>query len=161
MIKIKDFSEMFPFENEIVMKQIEGLSHAESLIQPQPGGNCMNWVLGHLDDSLLSLLKILDGKMPENLPDLKRYGYGSDPVREDGPGVLPLKELVSIYSLLTQAITDRLSQMTEADFKEEIDLWSGKTNRGYGALFYFFHTTYHIGQLEQGRNRAGKTEKVI
>jgi hypothetical protein len=142
-------------------EQTEGLTHQESLLQPQPGGNCLNWVMGHLVVNLVDILKVLDGVMPSGLPDLAHYGFGSEPVHGDEPGVIELPVLVDAYALLTKTITDRLAQMSEADFDEEIEFWQGQSRRGYVAFFYFFHNTYHIGQLEQLRNLAGKTEKVI
>jgi hypothetical protein len=161
VIHIEDYVKMLSMEHKIVLDQTTGLTQADSLIQPQPGGNCLNWVLGHLSENLLTILSTIAGQVPEGLPDLQRYGYGSEPVCGEGPGVLPLKTLVESYGLLTSAITARLSQMNQDEFEEKIDFWQGNFRRGYVAFFYFFHNTYHLGQLEQLRNLAGKTEKVI
>lgn len=161
MIHIEDYAKMLSGEHEIVMQQTAGLTHADSLLQPQPGGNCLNWVMGHLVGNLIEILQVIGGECPPDLPGLTHYGYGSDPIREEEEGVLPLDELLDAYSKLTEVVLQRLSQMTEDNFEEEIDFWQGKTRRGYVAFFYFFHNTYHIGQLEQLRNLAGKTEKVI
>jgi len=32
----------------IVAMNVDGITQKESLVQPQPAGNCLNWVLGHL-----------------------------------------------------------------------------------------------------------------
>ncbi len=32
----------------VVKQNVDGLTQEESLIQPQPGGNCLNWNVGHL-----------------------------------------------------------------------------------------------------------------
>ncbi len=32
----------------VVRRCVDGFSQEESLIQPQPEGNCLNWVVGHL-----------------------------------------------------------------------------------------------------------------
>jgi hypothetical protein len=111
--------------------------------------------------NLVDILKVISGELPADMPNLTHYGYGSDPVRGEEQGVLPLQVLLDTYDILTEVVVDRLSQMTEEDFEKEIDFWQGKTRRGYVAFFYFFHHTYHLGQLEQLRNLAGKTEKVI
>ncbi len=161
MITKDEYSSMIAMEHGILHKQIEGLTHEDSLIQPQPGGNCLNWVMGHLVGALEYILHVLGAESPPGLPDLAHYGYDSEPVQCDGPGVVDLHELVDAYGLLTNAITEQIAQMREADFDEEIDTFQGKVRRGHAALFYFFHKAYHIGQLEQLRNLAGKTEKVI
>ena len=161
MITKDDYSNVIAMEHGILLKQIEDLTHADSLIQPQPGGNCLNWVMGHLVGALEYILNVLGAEPPPGLPDLAHYGHNSDPVQCDGPGVVDFHQLVDAYGLLNNAITARLEQMDEADFDEEIDTFLGKVRRGHAALFYFFHKAYHIGQLEQLRNLAGRTEKVI
>ena len=161
MITKDDFAKMLSGELDILSRQTEGLTHQESLLQPQPGGNCLNWVMGHLVVNLLDILKALGGVAPSNLPELDHYGFGSEPVRGNEPGVIELPVLVDAYALLTKTITDRLAQMSETDFDQQIEFWQGQSRRGYVAFFYFFHNTYHIGQLEQLRNLAGRTEKVI
>lgn len=161
MITKDDFAKMLSSELDILIKQTAGLAHEEGLLQPQPGGNCLNWVMGHLVVNLVDILNVLDGVAPFGLPDLAHYGYGSEPVICDETGVIKLQVLIDAYALLTKVITDRLALMSEADFDEEIEFWQGQSRRGYIAFFYFFHNTYHIGQLEQLRNLAGRTEKVI
>lgn len=161
MIQIDDFAKMLQGEADILCQQTDGLSHADSLLQPHPGGNCLNWVLGHLVVNLVEILDVINGEQPEDLIDLKRYKINSEPIRGEGEGVHQMLTLVESYQRLTEVIVNRLAQMSEAYFDEEIDFWQGKKRRGYIAFFYFFHNTYHIGQLEQLRNLAGKTEKII
>jgi len=161
MITKDDYAKMLSGEHEIMLNQTDGLTHEDSLIQPQPGGNCLNWVMGHLVENLVEILNILGGDLPPDLPDLSHYGYGSEPIHGDEAGVINLQVLMNAYGRLTKGITDRLDRMMESDFDEEIDFWQGQARRGYVAFFYFFHHSYHLGQLEQLRNLAGRTEKVI
>jgi hypothetical protein len=161
MINKDEYSNMIAMKHGIVLKQIEDLTHADSLIQPQPGGNCMNWVMGHLVLCLVDIQDVLGGEHPPGLPDLSHYGYASEPVKCDGPGVVDLHELVDAYGVLVNAITEQLAQMDDAVFDEEVEIFLGKVRRGFAALAHFFHNSYHIGQLEQLRNLAGRTEKVI
>jgi len=161
MIQVDDFSKMLSGELDILRKQTDGLTTKDSLLQPQPGGNCLNWVMGHLVVNLVETLEVLEVDLSEDLPDLTRYRIGSEPIRVEEVGVLALDNLVDLYEQLTNKIVDRLSQMNEAEFEEEIDFWQGKSRRGYVAFFYFFHNTFHLGQLEYLRNLAGKTEKII
>jgi hypothetical protein len=161
MIQIDDFSKMLSGEAEIVRQQTNGLSQADSLLQPQPGGNCLNWVMGHLVENLVEILKVVQAELPPDLPDLSRYLINSEPIRGEEDGVFPLEVLIETYNQLTEMITRRLSVLDEEYFDQEVDFWQGKARRGYIAFFYFFHNTYHIGQLEQLRNLAGKTDKII
>ena len=161
MITIEEFSKMLAGEQDLMLKQLDGLSHADSLLQPQPAGNCMNWVIGHLVVNLADILTTLGGELPADLPNLEHYGFGSEPILCEETGVLQLPVLLEAYAGLDTRITERLDQMTDADFDEKIDFFQGPNRRGYVAFFYFFHHSYHIGQLEQLRNLAGHTEKLI
>ena len=73
MINKTEFAKMLSNEYQMIMPQVADLTQADSLLQPQPGGNCMNWVLGHYADSLINLLTVLEGTLPEDLPSLERY----------------------------------------------------------------------------------------
>jgi len=161
MITKDEFAKLLTFELDIMLKQVDGLSQADSLLQPEPGGNCLNWVMGHLVVNLVDILKTLGGEPFTSLPELARYEIGTEPIHGQEAGVLDLQVLVETARQLTGMITDRLDQMTEAEFDEEIEFWQGKSRRGYVAFFYFFHHSYHLGQLEPLRNLAGRTEKVI
>jgi hypothetical protein len=161
MINKNDLSNLLEEIYGLMLKQVDGLSHADSLIQPQPGGNCLNWVMGHLVDNLADILEFLGGKRPTDLPDLSHYGFGSEPVLGDGPGVQKLEVLIDTYTQLNAQVVNRLAEMDASDFDEEIDYFRGKGRRGYVVFFFFYHHSYHIGQLEQLRNLAGRTEKIV
>ncbi len=161
MINKTEFAKMLSNEYQMILQQVADLTQADSLLQPQLGGNCMNWVLGHYADSLINLLTVLGGTLPEDLPSLECYRRESEPILEEAEGVLRLNVLVQSCDKLTTAITTRLDLLSEQDFDAEINLWGSKARRGWWAFFFFFHNTYHLGQLEYLRNLAGKTEKVI
>jgi hypothetical protein len=161
MITISDLNKMLSIEHELIHDQTNGLSHADTLIQPQPGGNCMNWVLGHLLESQVSMLKALDGNSPVDPVTLARYKRESAPITADGEDVLSLEDLLVGHDKVYAAIAARLTEMSEADFDVEIQQGERKVLRGWRVFFLHFHYTYHIGQLEQLRQLAGKTEKVI
>lgn len=161
MINKDEFARMLADEQALMLKQVDSLSHEDSLLQPQPGGNCLNWVMGHLVLNLADILEFLGGARPADLPNLEHYGFGSEPVVGDGPGVLKLPMLVETYIKLNGLVTEYLARMSAADFDDEIEYFQGKDRRGYVVFFFFFHHCYHLGQLEHLRNLAGRTEKII
>ena len=161
MITIQDFIRLLTMENNLIHDQTNGLTQADTLIQPLPGGNCMNWVLGHLLESQISMLKALDGISPIDPVLLDRYKRESAPIKLHGEGVMTLQSLLEGHDTLNAAIVNRLSEMNEVDFEVEIQQGERKVIRGWRVFFLHFHYTYHIGQLELLRQLAGKTEKVI
>ncbi len=161
MITIQDFLRMLSNEQNVIKMQTQGLTQADALVQPQPGGNCMNWVLGHTLDNQVTLLKLLGGEPPIQDPELAIYQRESAPIRSDGPGVLPLERLLEYHNQVQERLAARLADMDDADFAKEIQFRDRTTTLGWRVFFLHFHYTYHIGQLELLRQLAGKTEKVI
>lgn len=161
MITAKEYQSMLEGNLEIIKEQIQGVSDSEMLIQPPNGGNCMLWTLGHLTESLITILRFLDGGKPEGLADLSRFERGSEPILGPEPGLVTASELMDAYQVLHQSILEKLDPMTEADFDEKVPGFGQPARRGYMLFFMEFHHAYHIGQLELLRNLAGHNEKVI
>jgi len=169
MITISEYARMLEMEQDIIHLQTEGLSDADLLTQPPNGGNCMEWVLGHIADGLATILRVLDALPPENLPDLRRYRRGSAPILGPAAGLLGRRmieqrqiQAKEALDMLQAAAQTRLAEMDEAAFDEEIIIFGDQARRrGWWALFVLFHHSYHVGQLEILRNIAGKTDKII
>ncbi len=106
------------------------------LIQPPNGGNCMLWTLGHLTESLIPILRFLDGKKPEGLTDLSRFERGSEPILGPEAGLMTASELMTAYEVLHQAVLEKLEPMTDADFDEEVPGFGRPARRGW---MLFFH----------------------
>ena len=52
----------FGISSRVLEKNLEGVSHEESLVNPQAGGSCLNWVLGHLTRSRNQALALFGQK---------------------------------------------------------------------------------------------------
>jgi hypothetical protein len=161
MFKINELINILALEQDVILAQTDGLTQADTLLQPQPGGNCMNWVLGHLLENQVSLLEVLGGASPLDATPLARYRRNSEPVKGTEADIMPLESLLNGHTLVHQAITDRLDKLTEADLDQETQFGDRLVKRSWYLLFMHFHYTYHVGQLEQLRQLAGRTEKVI
>ena len=161
MITAKEYQSMLEDNLELIKEQIKDVSDSEMLIQPPNGGNCMLWTLGHLTESLIPILRFLDGEKPEGLVGLSRFERGSGPVLGPKAGLMTASELMTAYEVLHQAVLEKLEPMTDADFDEEVPGFGRPARRGWMLFFMEFHHAYHIGQLELLRNLAGHTEKII
>jgi hypothetical protein len=150
-----------PFIHNIIHTQTECLTHADTLIQPHPSGNCMNWVLGHLLENQISLLSLLGGESPVEAGLLERYQRDSEPVTGDGPGVLSLSTLLAGLDRVESSLQTRLAELNDTDFTREIEFRGRTITVGWRGIFLNFHFTYHIGQLELLRQLAGRSEKLI
>jgi len=126
----------------------EGLTHAQSLIQPPAGWNCMNWIVGHIACYRNRILGILD--LPPTLdPAIAgRYPRDSAPVLGDEPGIGQLADLVAAIEASQSGIEAGLAALTGARADEAITLGSFTMSRTDFMVFYMRHEAYHTGQLE-------------
>lgn len=159
MLTAQDLSKAFTRNVWIVVAQSEGLSHEDSLLQT-PHVNCLNWVLGHLAEGRDQVLALL-GEPPVLGAEGERYRRESDPIKGEGPGVVPLDRLLAVLKEGQERIAAALSGLSGEALAEE--RCSGERVQPLGTLLYFayFHDTYHTGQTELLRALAGKTDKVI
>ena len=158
MITKEDFKDLFNTWEWILDVQTKDLSQEDLLTQPQPGGNCMLWVLGHMVNSLSAMVIELGGSVPTVASTYERFAPGSEPVlgyEKDLPSLDKIKE---DFGAISKMAIQALDKQSEEFFAEEAS--DGQTNGG-SLLFSSFHLSYHSGQLEYLRNLAGKTEKVI
>lgn len=161
MITIKDYTVLLSIIHSILKKQTDGLTQADSLIQPQPSGNCMNWVVGHLLANQVLLLHMLEAEIPFDESELAAYQMDSAPITCEGPGVLPLERLLEYHDRAYACVLARMGEMSDADFNREFQGEDRMLPLHWGVFFRQFHLTYHLGQLELLRQLAGKTEKII
>jgi len=145
----------------IIERQVDGLSHDDSLVQSPYNINCLNWVLGHIANGRDDLLELLGRERMMDEDDAAQYKRESEPITEDGPGVLPLEELLDILHNSTSELGDVLERLTAEQLAEERD-WGGNTSTvAEWCQFFYFHDTYHTGQTDLLRQVAGKNDKVI
>ncbi len=161
MISIGDFMKMLNLEQGIIKLQTEGLTTADTLVQPQPSGNCMNWVLGHTLDSQIIMLKLMGEKSPIPEEELALYTRNSEPITGESTGVLSLEQLLAYHARVNDVLLSCLEQMDEADFEQKVESEGRTGTLAWMVFFRQFHYTYHLGQLELLRQLAGKMEKLI
>jgi len=160
MIKPSSLVRAYERNTKIIEMQADGLSHADSLIQTDYNINCLNWTIGHIvgyRDASLDLL----GVPPVMGAAADRYARESDPIVADGPGVLPLVELVALVRRSQEQLAEAVAAMALDDFLEERSSGDRTSTLGSMMFFNYFHDTYHTGQTELLRQVAGKDDSII
>jgi hypothetical protein len=152
-----------PFKRNlwVLNRQVEGLTHADSLHQPEPRGNCLNYLLGHL---MIGRDKVLDMLGKEKLlceDEKTRYDSDVEPITGDGEGVINFERLLDMMSESTGLIEEALKKHTPEDMEQEVEVGQNTATLGYWIEFFGWHDTYHIGQTEYLRQLAGTDDKVI
>ncbi|MGL4647809.1 MAG: DinB family protein, partial [Caldilineaceae bacterium] len=138
--------------------QLDNLQHADSLIQPSEGGNCLNWLLGHVVDSRAWMLRLVGLPASFDAAPYERYKRDSDPIRA-AEEALPLEQLRADFGAAQAPL---LEWLTTAPPESQDAIPEGSSRSVIEQIaFLVWHEATHLGQLEQFRRLAGRTEKVI
>jgi len=143
----------FKRNHSVINEFLKDITEEESRIDPQPNGNNINWVLGHIVAYRSLTLETLgkEAIMSEN--DAKPYNYGSAKLPQDQG--LSLKKLVSLFD----SSQEKISEAFETLNNETLNQQPEEENKGsLGAVLDFraFHEAYHMGQLTLLRSIIGK-----
>ena len=145
--------------NQFVLKtNICGLSHEESLHQPVPGGNCLNWVMGHIVATRNGVFKALGEPAAWNEETARWYVRGSAPIT-DGAQAVPFQQLVEmLHSSQTRIMAALDALDPEMISKPAGGGGADKQNETLGSQLtgLAFHEAYHAGQIGLLRRLLGK-----
>jgi uncharacterized damage-inducible protein DinB len=161
MLSTNDLIEALARNVSVVKMQTQGLTHADTLIQPPFGGNCLNWVLGHIVENRDRILELI-GAVPLMGEPGVRYKRGSEPMKQAEPTTLPLEEILAHLDRSQEQLAAALDKMEDAAWAREMTVGNNRTMKlGQRVFFLYFHETYHVGQTELFRQLAGKHDKII
>lgn len=147
--------------NVVVLgKQTAGLTHRDSLLQPSPRGNCLNFVTGHIALHREYMLQDLGLEPEVGEGALARYARESEPILGDSEEVLQIDDLIAIITRQQDRILEALETMSDDDLAHPAPLNESKTVAGH-VLFLAWHEGYHLGQTELLRQLAGTDDKVL
>jgi hypothetical protein len=161
MITKEQLVDGFAVNLQLIQLQVEGLEHADSLVQTPYNINSLNWVLGHIAVNRDNVLRLLDQAPLLNEAETDRYKRDSDPIKADSETIISLERLLDILVRGQEALDTAVARLTEAELERQIQV-GGHTmtvaNRMHG---FYFHDTYHTGQTDLLRQVAGVNDKVI
>lgn len=142
----------------VVAANTEGVTHEQSLLQPAPGGNCLNWVVGHLLTIYGKSLPLV-GQQPV-LDDAthERYDRGSPPLRDAGQAMRFEEILAAWETTCDRFDAGRAGLAPEALDRPAPFSPSGNPDETVRSLLgtILFHQAYHAGQTGILRRLAGK-----
>ena len=151
--------ELFRFQtgitNKVLHANVAGLTQEESLIQPHPGGNCLNWVVGHLVCIYNHILPML-GQEPAG-GDLSRYDRGSAPI-QNAAEARDLSELMAAWDQAVQRFDTGLAGLTPEMLDQPSEGPDPDRTETVRSLLntICFHQSYHVGQTGVLRRLTGK-----
>jgi uncharacterized damage-inducible protein DinB len=142
----------------ILDAQLDGLSEEDLLLQPQPGGNCANWILGHIANSRSSMLRALGEEALWGEDERTIYGRNSEAITSADSPHLAMKQLQEDFKKAGEQVIACLETISD----EKLDgQYSENSTLAEWINFLVWHESYHIGQFEYLRQLAGIDDKVI
>ena len=158
-MKTEDLTAIFQRNVYVINRQVEGLGHAESMLQLPFRGNCMNWVVGHLVESRDTILKRLGGEPLLTAEEAALYAFDSEPLTDT-------TKAVAFETLLAhiQESQVRLDQGFSTVSPEALAAYTDEEQKNTVADqidFLAWHDTYHVGQLEYLRQLTGVNDKIF
>jgi hypothetical protein len=142
----------------VVGLNADGISHEDSLVQPRPGGNCFNWVLGHLVAIYGEALPLLGQQPVRPREELSCYARGAKPIT-NASDALRLEDLETWWEESCRRFDAGLAALPEGRLDERAPFSPGNDpTETVGSLLatLVFHQAYHSGQLGVLRRVAGK-----
>jgi hypothetical protein len=141
---------LFGLNYEVLKKNLEGITHDDILIQPQ-GGNCLNWVIGHIVATRDGALQLLKKDPIWSQEEAEIYRRGSAPIR-DSSRALSLRKLVSDLDRSQDRLIAGLTEASGA----ELSAAAGEQTVGETLFVLQMHEAYHAGQTGLLRRIAGR-----
>jgi hypothetical protein len=103
---------LYDINHYAITVNLAGLTHNDSLLLPAGGGNCLNWVLGHILVSRNRILALLGEPPALNHEIGERYQRGSKPITQAAEAH-SLEMLVNAFNESQQALMAALDRLDE------------------------------------------------
>ncbi|MHC4547589.1 MAG: DinB family protein [Planctomycetota bacterium] len=149
-------SRQFGFSAGTVMGNTEGLTHEESLLTPERGGNCLNWVLGHIVATRSRMFPLLGLAPFWDEAKIRPYDRGAPPLPADEAVALP--KLRETLAKSQEHLQGRLGALSGDDLAAALaateEILGGTL--GSALTAFAWHEAYHAGQVGILRRVAGK-----
>ena len=149
----------FGAAERVLALNLAGVTHEESLVAPDAGGNCVNWIAGHLLASRGRILTLLGGEAVLSEEEMQPYRRGAKGFAP--ASALPLGRLTDGLQRSGNEILERLASLPEGSLDEMLDPSTFPVppeipTRGALISFLLFHESYHGGQIGLLRRMLGK-----
>jgi uncharacterized damage-inducible protein DinB len=141
-------------------RNLAGVDHEESLLAPRPGGNAMNWIVGHLVRTRNQAVGLLGGNPLFDDAEFELYGAGAF----DSGRAVRLEELRRRFDALGPVIASALAQATSEQLSAKAPFSpTANPNETVGTLLasIAFHEAYHLGQTGLSRRLLGKPGALL
>lgn len=158
-------SRLFEMNYGALFRNLEGISREEALVRPERGGNCINWVTGHIVASRNKVLTLLDQHPIWPAPLAHLYSGRED----SGWTVETAADFDIIRADLARSQKSIMAALDGTDARHLSKRSDNGRTLAEVLSFFQFHEAYHAGQVgvlrrivgKQGAIRAPAPQKLL
>jgi uncharacterized damage-inducible protein DinB len=161
MITAQSLKNDFARNTRLIHRAIDGLTHEDSLITAPYFVNSINWTLGHILNNRNVVLRIAGAQPAFDPQKAEFYKTDSQTINAQCADVVKLEALVAVLDEGMAMLSAQLDALSDEEVNAEFELPFGRRPRIDGLHFFFFHDTYHLGELAVLRQLTGKSFKVV
>ena len=157
-MELQTFRSQARMADQVLRRNVDGVTHEESLRLPQPGGNCLNWVVGHLLWVYAGALELLGQEPVLDQGSLARYARGAPPLKNPAEA-RDFGELMAAWVEEAERVDAGLAALpSETLGRPAPHSPSGDPDETVRSLVatILFHQAYHAGQAGVLRRVIGK-----
>jgi uncharacterized damage-inducible protein DinB len=144
----------------VIARNVDGLTHADSLAPAAGGGNTANWILGHVVNVQNTMMQVIGAPPVWESEQLERARF-DHPIR-DASDAIDWETLVERFNASREACLAALAALSDESLAEKMPDPFGNDSTRAGLLGVFvIHQCYHAGQLGMARRAAGKKAAIL
>jgi DinB superfamily len=160
--EVENFRYQAAIVRDVVGINVQGLTHADSVVQPRPGGNSLNWIMGHLVWAYEQALPLFGQDSVLEKGALDRYARGA-PALASPAEALNFEDLLAAWNAATERVDAGLAGLTPEVLEQKA--LSSPTNNPNETIrsltcTILFHQAYHAGQTGVLRRITGKSGAI-
>jgi DinB superfamily len=161
--EVENFRLQAGIVQNVVAINVQGLTHADSVIQPRPGGNSLNWIMGHLVWAYEQALPLFGQDRVMEQGALDRYARGAPGLGSPAEAV-NFEDLLAAWKVAAERVDAGLAGLTPEVLDRKAP--SSPTNNPNETMrslvcTILFHQAYHAGQTAVLRRIAGKSGAIV
>ena len=154
----QDLRSLFRFNEFVLGKNLDGLTHGDSLTQATPGGSSIHWIVGHLLATRNATLRLLGEPPLWSDEEAAPFARGTRvPAAEEVP--VPFDRLLADLRRSSEQIRIALESVRDEDLA--VPLGQDKEGTvGDQLARLHYHEGYHAGQIGLLRRIAGRPAAI-
>jgi len=144
----------------VLERNLAEVTNEESFRPPNPGGNTMNWIVGHVVRTRNQALGLLGQTPPFEVEDFAAYGAGESRSGQ----TLSIDELKRRFDKLGPMLDGALRRTSQSQLSGAAPFSpTGNPHETIGTLLasIAFHEAYHLGQTGLSRRLLGKRGALL